>query len=201
MESTDIQNTENVTPDVVLPKKSVKKRKKAQELDEDGNPIKKKRNTRANRYPLVKRKYRNAYQIYIAEMAKRNKEEGGPSKTPIDYAASWRSETDEGKAPWFDRAKDELKEYIKEVQAHGYTYEDKWTKSNDEKKPSGPFLLYARDHHKRVREEMGVSYAESLTELGARWKGDIDPELKQRYVDQAKEEKRLYDERKVSKVN
>ena len=194
MTPTDIKHA-----DVPVGADTNKKRKKGQKFDEDGNPIKKKRNTRANKYPLVKKKCRTAYQIYITEMAKRNKEEGGQPKTPADYAAAWRSETEEGKAPWFGRANAELQEYIKEVRAHGYTYESKRDDKNREKKPSGPFLLYARDHHKQVQKEMGVTYAESLTELGARWKGDIDPDLKQKYVDQANEEKRLYDERKASK--
>ena len=206
MSSTDIQP--NVTADEVEAPTTVpttaaaptKKRKKSkkQEFDEDGNPIKKKRNTRSNRYPLVKRKCRTAYQIYITNMAQRNKEDGGGPKTAADYAAAWRSETDKGR--WYELAKQDLQEYIKEVRAHGYTYEDKKSNNNRDKKPSGAFLLYARDHHKQLQKEMNIKYAESLTILGTRWtNGEIDPDLKQKYVDQANEEKRIYSERKASK--
>lgn len=173
------------------------KKRKSKKVDEDGNPIKKPRNTRAVRYPLVKRKCRTAYQIYISHKAEENKEANGTSKSPAEYAAAWHSEKDKSK--WEELAKEELEEYIKEVRAHGYTYEDKKNKSKEDKKPSGPFLLYARDHHKQIQEEMGVSYSESLTELGKRWKGDIDPDLKQKYISMADEEKKLYDERKNNK--
>ena len=191
----DEQTVVQPVDDVKVTTKVTKKRNKV-EVDADGNPIKKKRNTRSSKYPLVKRKCRNAYQIYINEQAVKNKEEGGESKTPADYAAAWKAEED--KTRWKELAKQELQEYINEVRAHGYTYEDKKSGNRGDKKPSGPFLLYARDHHKQVQQEMNVTYAQALTELGRRWKGDdIDPKLKQKYIDHADKEKKLYDERKA----
>jgi hypothetical protein len=197
------------TEEVVV-KKVSKKRKKKEVVDDDEEEVgdsddkpskkkkKKRRNTRSSRYPLVKRKCRNAYQIYINQQAEKNKQDGGDKKTPADYAAAWRAETD--KSQWEELAKQELQEYIKEVRAHGYTYEDKKSTPSGDKKPSGPFLLYARDHHAKVQKEMGVKYTEALTELGRRWKADeIDPVLKQQYIDKASEEKRIYDERKAER--
>lgn len=180
-------------------KKRTKSETNADDDDTDINP-KKVRSTRTQRYPLVTRKCRTAYQIYLSEKSKENKRTGGSPKTSSDYGAAWHSEKD--KSYWNELAARDLEEYIKEVHAHGYIYEDTKTrkrKSAEEKKPCGQFLLYARDHHKEVMREMGIDYQAALTELGKRWKDGIDPELKQKYVERVEEERRKYAERKASK--
>lgn len=172
----------------VAPKKTKKRSKKTKKVDEDGNPIKKPRMTRKRKYPLVTATCRRPYQIYLSEKAAENKAANLPPKSATEYAADWKNETDKSK--WENLAKEDLENFIKEVKAKGYEYEEPSNKKP--KQPSGAFLLYARDNAKRLQKEKNLKYPEALTELGEIWRGSIDPEEKQRYIDQARKDKEEY---------
>jgi hypothetical protein len=153
--------------------------------------------TRKRRYPLVKAVCRIPYQFFMIEKAAENKEGGGAPKTPSYYALQWHKVVDKSK--WEALAQTDLDHFIEEVKSHGYVYLDKSSIVAKAKKPSGAFLLYARDHSKIVRLTEDVKYNESLAILGRRWRQSINPVLKQSYIDKANTEKVAFETLHVPK--
>jgi hypothetical protein len=144
---------------------------------------KKQRMTRKRTYPLVKTICRIPYQHYVKEMARINRDTGGKPKSMTEYGAQWRGVVDKSK--WEDLAAYDVKCFIEEAHAHGYTYIDKKKRKTGVKRPVSAFVLYARDHVKRLQNEYGVKYVDALIILGKYWRETIDPLVKSEYTAKA----------------
>lgn len=195
--STEIENTPTTT-EVDTAATTVGKKRKSRKHEKesvDGETTKKKRMTRKMRYPLVTAPCRIAYQFYIKEKAAENKLEGGAPKSASHYAAEWKQEKDRSK--WEEMARQDLENFKKEVEAKGYKYVEPGEKKSS-KKPSGSFLLFARDYSKRIMDEQNLTYQQALPILGDMWRNKIDPAEKQRYIDEAARQKAEYEEQQKS---
>ena len=126
----------------------------------------------------------------MKEKAQENRDNNGSPKNTSRYSQQWKEEKD--KSRWIEMSlKDEIR-FIEEVRSHGHIYDPK-SKENAPKKPCAPFLLYARAESKKLQTEMGISYKDALKILGARWKGDIDPAVKNSFVELSNKEKEQFE--------
>lgn len=175
---------------------------KKRKTSDDGTSVgsenrkeKKPRQTLRNRFPEVRVHRRTPYQFYLKEKAKENRDNNGSPKNASVYSKQWNIETDRSR--WMEMAAQDELRFVEEVRSHGYTYNPKKIEHKP-KKPCAPFLLYARSEFKELQNTLGVSYKEALKILGARWKGDIDPDIKNKYIEIAAKEKERFDAEKAA---
>lgn len=165
---------------------NVSSKKRKIKYDENGNPIKKSRQTNKTKYPLVKVQPRTAYQFFIMEKAEEVRS-GGPDVPKLktkELSELWQATEDRTK--WLDMAKDDRVRFLDEVKSHGYEVKE------PNKKPARPcsaFLLFARANQKEYRDEHNVSYGEALKALGVQWKDPNFDSIKAPFIEEAKRHK------------
>lgn len=160
-------------------------RKRKVALDENGNPVKKVRQTNKVKYPLVKVQPRTAYQYFIMEKAEEARAAGAEQQQKLgskELSQLWKDTEDREK--WVDLAAKDRVRFFDEVRSHGY--EIKGKKSERPTRPCSGFLLFARDRQKEYRDTHGVSYTDALKALGERWKDSAFQEEKAVYEEQAR---------------
>lgn len=181
------------------PKKARRKKKKV-EYDENGNEIKKVRQTNKVKYPKVKTQPRTAYMFFMSEVAKEAQE--NPDKEKLDtkkISQLWNATEDRSK--WEEMAKADKQRFFDEARAHGYEIKEK---KKEPSRPCSAFLLYARDHQREYRDKHGVTYLEALSALGEIWSSPDFEEQRKPYLEDAerrKEEWKAKKEEAESKAN
>lgn len=168
------------------PKKKVSKKRKI-EYDENGNPIKKVRQTNKVKYPEVKIQPRTAYMLFSTEMAAKAREEAekNPDAKKIGtkkISELWNATSKEDRKKWIDMAAADKKRYFDEVRSHGYEIKEK---NKQPSRPCSAFLLYAKAKQKEYREIHNTTYEETLKALGVRWKDPNFEEERKPFIEEA----------------
>ena len=152
--------------------------------------VTKDRVTLRKRFPEVKLHRRTPYQFYISEKAKENKDISGEPRGVHHHSKQWKLETD--KSRWIEMSANDEIRFIEEVRSHGYKY-DPHKCDRKRKKPCAPFLLYARDKFRKLQDDEGITYREALKILGVRWKDNVEPDVKSKYIEIAKVAKEKFE--------
>jgi structure-specific recognition protein 1 len=166
MSDIEQNNTENMeSPTQVVEEKKKVSRKRKVEYDENGNPVKKVRQTNKVKYPKVKVQPRTAYQFFIMEISKEaSNNPDQPKRKTKELAELWQKTTDRTK--FEEMAAADKQRFYEEVKANGYTIKEKKKKPT---RPCSAFLLYAKDKQNEYREMHTCTYQEALKGLGERW--------------------------------